>query len=91
MSKRSFFSSIKRISPVRPITIFTLFPSLFKVLTVLKPSKRTVPSNFANKEDSMDELPATPPTWNVRRVNCVPGSPIDWAAMIPTESPRCAM
>jgi len=32
-------------------------------------------------------LPATPPVWNVRIVNCVPGSPIDWAAMTPTASP----
>ena len=32
-------------------------------------------------------LPATPPVWNVRMVNCVPGSPIDWAAITPTASP----
>jgi hypothetical protein len=25
--------------------------------------------------------------WNVRMVSCVPGSPIDWAAMTPTASP----
>ena len=31
--------------------------------------------------------PATPPVWNVRIVSWVPGSPIDWAAMIPTASP----
>ena len=31
--------------------------------------------------------PATPPVWNVRIVSCVPGSPIDCAAMIPTASP----
>ena len=31
--------------------------------------------------------PATPPVWNVRMVSCVPGSPIDWAAMMPTASP----
>ena len=30
---------------------------------------------------------ATPPVWNVRMVSCVPGSPIDWAAMMPTASP----
>ena len=28
-----------------------------------------------------------PPVWNVRIVSCVPGSPIDWAAMTPTASP----
>ena len=31
--------------------------------------------------------PRTPPVWNVRIVSCVPGSPIDCAATIPTASP----
>ena len=31
--------------------------------------------------------PTTPPVWNVRMVSCVPGSPMDWAAMTPTASP----
>ena len=31
--------------------------------------------------------PATPPSWNVRMVSWVPGSPIDCAAMMPTASP----
>ena len=35
--------------------------------------------------------PATPPVWNVRMVSCVPGSPIDCAAMMPTASPICAV
>jgi hypothetical protein len=30
---------------------------------------------------------AAPPMWKVRIVSCVPGSPIDWAAMMPTASP----
>lgn len=30
---------------------------------------------------------ATPPVWKVRIVSCVPGSPMDWAAMMPTASP----
>ena len=34
--------------------------------------------------------PAIPPVWNVLIVNCVPGSPIDWAAIIPTASPISA-
>ncbi len=33
--------------------------------------------------------PATPPLWKVRIVSCVPGSPIDCAAIIPTASPTC--
>ena len=35
--------------------------------------------------------PATPPVWNVRMVSCVPGSPIDWAATMPTASPIMAV
>ena len=31
--------------------------------------------------------PATPPVWKLRIVNWVPGSPIDWAATVPTASP----
>ena len=30
---------------------------------------------------------AAPPMWKVRMVSCVPGSPIDCAAMTPTASP----
>ena len=30
---------------------------------------------------------AVPPMWNVRIVSCVPGSPMDCAAMMPTAVP----
>ena len=30
---------------------------------------------------------AIPPKWNVLIVSCVPGSPMDWAAMMPIDSP----
>jgi hypothetical protein len=33
----------------------------------------------------------TPPVWKVRIVSCVPGSPIDCAAMIPTASPKATI
>jgi hypothetical protein len=32
----------------------------------------------------LDSLEAVPPMWKVRMVNWVPGSPMDWAAMMPT-------
>ena len=35
--------------------------------------------------------PATPPVWKVRMVSWVPGSPIDWAAMMPTASPMSTL
>ena len=31
---------------------------------------------------------ATPPVWKVRMVSWVPGSPMDWAAMMPTPRPQ---
>ena len=36
---------------------------------------------------AVTSAPATPPEWNVRTVSCVPGSPLDCAAMMPTASP----
>jgi len=38
----------------------------------------------------LEHCAAVPPMWNVRIVNCVPGSPMDWAAMMPTASPSLA-
>ena len=35
----------------------------------------------------LEDLAAVPPMWNVRIVSCVPGSPMDCAAMMPTASP----
>lgn len=35
----------------------------------------------------ISSAPATPPVWNVRIVSWVPGSPMAWAAMVPTASP----
>ena len=46
----------------------------------------TVPSKFDSTNDCSESC-AAPPMWNVRMVSCVPGSPIDWAAMTPTASP----
>jgi hypothetical protein len=34
---------------------------------------------------------AAPPMWKVRIVSCVPGSPIDCAAITPTASPMLTM
>ncbi len=69
--------SIILISAVLEITISTLFPSLSFPSTVLKSSIATFPLNLAVNLFSSEIFPATPPTWKVRNVNCVPGSPID--------------
>ena len=45
-----------------------------------------IPSDFVTICDSCF-IEAVPPTWNVLIVNCVPGSPIDWAEIIPIASP----
>ena len=64
-------------SPLLAITTTALFPSLSFVGTDLIPSKTTLPSNLALIVASTAILDAVPPTWNVLRVSCVPGSPID--------------
>ena len=45
-----------------------------------------VPSTGASRFDTSLSC-AAPPMWNVRIVSCVPGSPIDCAAITPTASP----
>ena len=65
-------------------TIATRWPSLLRAMALFLMT--TLPSKF----DSMNDcslICAAPPMWKVRMVNCVPGSPIDCAAMTPTASP----
>ena len=57
------------ISEVREITIFEDLPSVSFVFTTFKSSISAIPSNLLIKEFSSEILPATPPTWNVLRVN----------------------
>ena len=46
-----------------------------------------MPAFLASCVDCSVTRDAVPPMWNVRIVSCVPGSPIDWAAMTPTAWP----
>ena len=48
--------------------------------------KPIVPSKLDSMKDE-SAIWAAPPMWKVRMVSCVPGSPIDCAAMTPTASP----
>ena len=75
--------------PLRFITMRSL-PSRSAPLTrstTARLSKRTVPLCLASSADCSDTRDAVPPMWNVRIVSCVPGSPIDCAAMMPTAMP----
>ena len=60
-------------------------------LRLLITTLRFLISTLASKAASTDDCSAprctAPPMWKVRMVSCVPGSPIDWAAMMPTASP----
>ena len=85
------FLSTNLISEVLDITISISFPSLSFPLTVLRSSISATPSNLTINLFSSEMLTAIPQTWNVRNVNCVPGSPIDCAATTPTASPRCTI
>ena len=78
------------------VTITSNFFLLSEILTVPSISVITAtPLGFlASKISStlgrpcvISATPATPPEWIVLMVNCVPGSPIDCAAIIPTDSP----
>ena len=71
------FLSINFISVVLEITIVFKLPSLSLLFTVFKSSILIIPSNLATMLLSSETLPATPPTWKVLKVSCVPGSPID--------------
>ena len=81
-SSRPFGSRIW-ISPFRESAIF--FPS--SLMTMFRPTYLTFPSRLALWSLSSTPRVATPPMWKVRMVSCVPGSPIDCAAMIPTAIP----
>ena len=50
-------------------------------------SNLTLPSLRDSSVDCSVRTWPMPPMWKVRMVSCVPGSPIDWAAMTPTASP----
>ena len=71
------------ISPFRASTTF--LPSLLTTLRMR--AKRTRPARRVRISFSSTSREAVPPMWNVRIVSCVPGSPMLWAAMIPTASP----
>ena len=68
---------------MRDITTGT--PWLF--ITTLRFRTVTVPSWLASTKDCSAPRWAAPPMWKVRMVSCVPGSPIDCAAITPTASP----
>ena len=70
------------ISMVRAMVICS--PSA--LVSRLAPRNCSTPSWLASRNDC-DPPCAMPPMWKVRIVSCVPGSPIDWAAMMPTASP----
>ena len=65
--------------------VITILPSVLS--TYLALCSFNVPSVLTCTLFSADALDAAPPMWNVRIVSCVPGSPIDCAAITPTDSP----
>jgi hypothetical protein len=50
-------------------------------------SNSAVPSTLLRRWVCAAMRAAVPPMWKVRSVSCVPGSPIDCAARMPTASP----
>ena len=62
-------------SPVLDRTMVFFEPSVASV--VLMPSYSTLALKRETISDSVLDKEATPPTWKVRKVSCVPGSPMD--------------
>ena len=73
--------------PVRFMTTSSFLPAVALASTNWMFSYRTTPSCRVSCVDCSETRLAVPPMWNVRIVSCVPGSPIDWAAMTPTACP----
>ena len=48
---------------------------------------RASTSSISLGRPRVTSLSLTPAKWNVLRVICVPGSPMDWAATMPDASP----
>ena len=71
--------------PVSARMIETM-PSMW-LISALPLGTRASNSSSTRGRPAVMSRPATPPVWNVRMVSCVPGSPIDCAAMMPTASP----
>src|SRR6218665_71202 len=71
------------ISPERAVTTSSPLVLLPQRIVLLKP---ITPLDLASTLEAMTAREAAPPMWKGRLVSCVPGSPIDWAAVPPTGS-----
>jgi hypothetical protein len=73
---------IRSESPSSRLTVPSISASVASALGCLASKSSTTLGRPA-----VMSSPAMPPVWKVRIVSCVPGSPMDWAAMMPTASP----
>ena len=65
-----------------PVRVTSTTPSISERIACPLGTRASKISSTRGRPDVMS-WPATPPVWNVRIVSCVPGSPMDWAAMMP--------
>ena len=84
-SKASRLVTLTRRPPSSVSRISTT-PSMW-LISALPLGTRASKSSSTRGRPAVMSMPATPPVWKVRMVSCVPGSPIDCAAMMPTASP----
>ena len=75
------------MEPVRFMTTSSALPSPRLGLDDLQALVADGAGVLASSVDCSLTRDAVPPMWNVRIVSCVPGSPIDCAAMTPTARP----
>ncbi len=82
----SYASRLVTFTLVWASRMISTIPSIW-LISALPLGTRASNSSSTRGRPAVMSRPATPPVWNVRIVSWVPGSPIDWAAMIPTASP----
>ncbi len=89
-----FSSAADSSSRVSTIRMVDVVPSSYSTARSVHSSPLvylTRPSERARRSASSAMRDDVPPMWNVRSVSCVPGSPIDCAARMPTASPMSTM
>ena len=80
-----FSLAFDQISSMPFLLSTTSWPSSF--VTLRTSTNTATPSFFSTISGTLAVMDAVPPMWNVRIVSCVPGSPMDCAAMMPTAVP----
>ncbi len=77
------------INLIFPFSLIRTIPSSSQIVATPLGFLASKSSCTRGRPCVISPVEAIPPVWKVRIVSCVPGSPIDCAAIVPTASPIC--